>query len=116
MFNSPAKVLSVINELSVRLRDEFGVEPPSIKDITADIMRGDITGSLSRYECLIDPLKQRSPDGAKALEDAINGKIRVKEMIPILLDELQPIHPIEADALSTIIGLDENKYESCEEM
>ena len=116
MFNGPAKVLSAIHELSFRFRDEFGIEPPSIKDITADIMRGDIIGSLSRYECLIEPLKLRSPDGAKVLEDAIDGKIRVKEMIPILLEELRPIHPKEADALSTILGSDVNKYESCEEI
>ena len=116
MFNSPAKLFSAINELSVRLRDEFGVEPLSIKDITADVMRGDIIGSLSRYECLIDPLKHRSPDGAKVLEDVSDGKIQIKEMIPILLDEIRPIHPKEADELSTILGLDVNKDKSCGEM
>jgi hypothetical protein len=64
-----------------------------LDDLLEHIMGGDFREALQEFECLVEPVREKSPEAADDLEKIISGELRLAKALPRLLECLSHVHP-----------------------
>ena len=82
-----------------------------IDDLLEGILEGDFKSALESMRCLIEPVRQKSPQAAEDLGKIISGELPLAKSLPRMLECLRYVQPNTAEAfqcevLETKIGWD----------
>ncbi len=69
-----------------------------IDELLENMLEGDFKGSLESMRCLIEPVRQKSPQAAEDLEKIINGELSLAKSLPRMLECLRHVQPNTAEA------------------
>jgi len=70
-----------------------------IDELLENILERNFKGSLESMRCLIEPVRQKSPQAAEDLEKIINGELSLAKSLPRMLECLRHVQPNTAEAL-----------------
>ncbi len=68
-----------------------------IDELLENMLEGDFKGSLESMRCLIEPVRQKSPQAAEDLEKIINGELSLAKSLPRMLECLRHVQPNTAE-------------------
>jgi hypothetical protein len=69
-----------------------------IDELLENMLEGDFKGSLESMRCLVEPVRQKSPQAAEDLEKIINGELSLAKSLPRMLECLRHVQPNTAEA------------------
>jgi hypothetical protein len=64
-----------------------------LDDLLEHIMGGHFEEALKGFECLVEPVREKSPEAAADLEKIISGELRLAKALPRLLECLSHVYP-----------------------
>ena len=67
-------------------------------ELLEGILEGDFKSALESMHCLIEPVRQKSPQAAEDLEKIISGERPLAKSLPRMLECLRYVHPNTAQA------------------
>ena len=67
-------------------------------ELLEGILEGDFKSALESMHCLIEPVRQKSPQAAEDLEKIISGERPLAKSLPRMLECLRHVHPNTAQA------------------
>lgn len=70
-----------------------------IDELLENMLKGDFGRSLESMRCLIEPVRQKSPQAAVDLEKIINGELGLAKSLPRMLECLRHVQPNTAESL-----------------
>ena len=68
-----------------------------IDGLLENILQGDFSNALESMNCLIEPIREKSPQAARDLEKIISGELPLAKSLPRMLQCLRHVHPNTAD-------------------
>lgn len=74
-----------------------------IDELLENMLEGDFKGSLESMRCLIEPVRQKSPQAAEDLEKIINGELSLAKSLPRMLECLRHVQPNTAEAFQCAV-------------
>lgn len=69
-----------------------------IDDLLEKTLAGDFNKALQSFECLVDPIRQKSPQAAEDLQKTISGELPLVQSLPRMLQYLRHAKPNTAKA------------------
>jgi len=70
-----------------------------IDDLLENILGGDFSKALQSFECLVEPIRQKSPQAAEDLQKIISGELPLAKSLPRMLQCLRHVQPNTAEAV-----------------
>mgnify|MGYP002808653463 CR=1 FL=1 len=70
-----------------------------IDDLLKNILGGEFKQALQSFTCLLEPLREKSPEAADDLEKIISGELPLAKSLPRLLECLRHAQPNTAESL-----------------
>ena len=71
-----------------------------IDDLLKNILGGEYKQALQSFTCLLEPLREKSPEAADDLEKIISGELPLAKSLPRLLECLRHAQPNTAESMS----------------
>ena len=70
-----------------------------IDDLLQNILDGEFKEALQSFTCLLEPLREKSPEAADDLEKIISGELPLAKSLSRLLECLRHVHPDTAESM-----------------
>lgn len=64
-----------------------------LDDLLDHIIGGHFQEALKGFECLVEPVREKTPEAASYLEKIISGELSLAQALPRLLECLSHAHP-----------------------
>ena len=69
-----------------------------IDGLLQNILGGEFKEALQSFTCLLEPLREKSPEAAEDLEKIISGELPLAKSLPRMLQCLRHVQPSTAEA------------------